>query len=42
MKDVSAPDLEFMNNCVDPGPGASLGQLLEYLNCLTNALSNLK
>lgn len=42
MQDVSAPGLEFMNGCKDPGPGASLDQLMAYVDCLTNALNNLK
>lgn len=39
MKDVSAPGLEFMSGCKDPGPGASLAQLMAYLNCLTNNMT---
>ena len=38
MKTVSAPGLEFMNGCTDPGPGASLDQLMAYINCLTAAI----
>jgi len=38
MKDVSAPGLESISGCTDPGPGASLEQLLEYVNCLTNSI----
>ena len=39
MKDVSAPGLDFMNGCTDPGPGATVEQLMAYVNCLTNALN---
>ncbi|MDA8130750.1 MAG: clostripain-related cysteine peptidase [Elusimicrobia bacterium] len=39
MKGVSAPGLEFMSGCVKPPEGASLQQLMAYLDCLTNALN---
>ena len=38
MKGVSAPGLEFMSGCTDPGPGASIQQLMAYVDCLTNAI----
>ncbi len=38
MKGVTAPGLEFMNGCTDPGPGASVQQLMAYVDCLTNAI----
>ncbi len=40
MKDVSAPGLEFMNGCTEPGPGASIEELLAYTDCLLAALGN--
>lgn len=42
MKGVTAPGLEFMNGCTDPGPGATLQQLLAYADCLTNAINAAK
>ncbi len=39
LKGVTAPGLEFMNNCTDPGPGASIQQLLAYTDCLINSLN---
>lgn len=39
MKGVTAPGLEFMNNCVDPGPGASLQALMAYTDCLIQSLN---
>jgi len=39
MKGVTAPGLEFMNNCVDPGPGATIQQLMAYTDCLIQSLN---
>ena len=41
MKDVSAPGLEFMSGCTDPGPNASPEQLMAYVDCLTNAINSI-
>ncbi|MEI7527295.1 MAG: clostripain-related cysteine peptidase [Elusimicrobiota bacterium] len=42
LKGVSAPGMEQLNGCVDPGPGASLQQLMAYIDCLTSALGTSK